>query len=299
MKLTQEIIEELTNAERSLEFSLLKTKILAARVSNKAIQDWVNNELNGYPPISSIPEYRNISQHIIGSMANGFYHYKNVPVPIGHLPEDMQAKINTVSMRESVSSLEQLSNATTGRISRPVALEFLTLLNHGIDSDYQTVTAEFIITPASLKQIITSVRSKLLDMILEVDKEFSSEGDLISQSGRDKVEQIFNVTITGSNNTVQAGHNNKQRVNTAVSKNDFGSLRAFLQEYDVSNEDIIDLSEAINNDSFSNQKDGFGPKVKGWIKKMCGKAVDGIWKVSLEVAPKLITEGLNKYYGLH
>lgn len=48
MKLLDTIISELVNVEISLSSPLLKTKILASRLQNKELLEWVNNELKGY-----------------------------------------------------------------------------------------------------------------------------------------------------------------------------------------------------------------------------------------------------------
>ena len=47
MELISQIINDLIDEEKSLNSALLKTKVLASRIQNQNLLDWINNELSG------------------------------------------------------------------------------------------------------------------------------------------------------------------------------------------------------------------------------------------------------------
>ena len=71
-----------------------------------------------------------------------------------------------------------------------------------------------------------------------------------------------------------------------------------MKENKVSEQDISELKKAIEIDKKGIKKPNeFGLQVSGWIGKMISKAVSGSWNIAMQVAPALITNALNAYYG--
>ncbi len=57
------------------------------------------------------------------------------------------------------------------------------------------------------------------------------------------------------------------------------------------------LEKIIEEESAIEEKDKFGPKVKNWIYRMIGKAVDGSWQIAVGTAGGVLAEILNHFYG--
>lgn len=57
-KLINDIAQNLVEQNGSVESALLKTKVLAYKIKNDNLINWVNGELNGYNNIKELPEYR-------------------------------------------------------------------------------------------------------------------------------------------------------------------------------------------------------------------------------------------------
>ena len=51
-------------------------------IDDLEINDWVNNEINGYDKEAKIPEYRKVSTILIGDVQVGYVIYSNVNIPI-------------------------------------------------------------------------------------------------------------------------------------------------------------------------------------------------------------------------
>lgn len=65
--LLDEIIALLGDQNARLSDALLKTKILLHQIGKKELAEWVNHELNGYPP----PCHSDLSQpHVTASLAS-------------------------------------------------------------------------------------------------------------------------------------------------------------------------------------------------------------------------------------
>ena len=77
---------------------------------------------------------------------------------------------------------------------------------------------------------------------------------------------------------------------------DFGSLQKHLQSSGVSDVDLSLLKDAISSQTQPQQGDP-GAKVNEWIGMMIKKAADGVWKVSVENAGKLLMDALSRFLG--
>ena len=63
-----EILSGLTTTSYPLEDILLKLKVLAHKLKNKELTDFVNSELNGYE--DDVPSYRIYNGHLTGTVEN-------------------------------------------------------------------------------------------------------------------------------------------------------------------------------------------------------------------------------------
>ncbi|MBF4465869.1 hypothetical protein IRZ99_11440 [Flavobacterium sp. LC2016-12] len=71
MKLVNDIINELIDTEKSVSSPLLKTKVLASRLQNATLLNWVTKELKGYDCLSELPDYRKFEGNIVGTFIAG------------------------------------------------------------------------------------------------------------------------------------------------------------------------------------------------------------------------------------
>lgn len=72
---------DIVNPKADLHSILLKTKVLAYRLKNEDLKNWVRSELDGYDEKHDIPDYRVIRDSVIrGTFFNGVYKHSNVEV---------------------------------------------------------------------------------------------------------------------------------------------------------------------------------------------------------------------------
>lgn len=302
MKLIEEIIEILSSEDGKLSTALLKTKVLLHKIGHKELVPWVSSELDGYKTGETVPEYRIIRTELKGNFANLAYQYTSHPIPTYHLSPDIRAKFETTKMVQALTVLEEFSISDERRVRSPWPAHTYAALGKGLDPSFHISQAWSEIGSTSVMQIITIVRSRLLDFMLEISDELTDE--LNDIQAREKVSSlpiadIFRDTVNNGTITIAIGGNNAQATSNIGSKGDFEALAKILSENNVSSVDIKSLEQAVSDDKevVDHGKETYGPKVQGWLKSMLSKAVDAAWKIEISVASSVLTEGLKRFYG--
>src|SRR4051812_5192424 len=109
MELLSGIINDLVDDSISLQRSLLKMKVLASRINNKILLNWVTSELEGYnDPDSITPPYRKTAAIVIGSYINGRAHFKNVAIPISGLSKNFEDFLMTFDLPSGIQTIESM-----------------------------------------------------------------------------------------------------------------------------------------------------------------------------------------------
>lgn len=300
MEIIDQLIEELTDKNAKLVDTLIKAKVLAFKLKNQPLKDWLEHEINGYGT-APLREYRVTSCQITGTISDGFTTAKNYPVPLGGFGEKLRKIMTTWNVDISISALEKFTvedNRTVGKVIPP---ELYSDLSLSLGNGYAVIYARQEVSVTQIVQILTSIRSKLLDFLLQLNEEVGEVEDVkafVQGPAQDKVNSLFNSTVFGDNTTIIVGDRNTQTVhNITVTKGNLQSLERLFSEHGISVEDIAVLKSVIDKDNPKPDKKEFGDKVKAWMKTMMGKAVDSSWKISLGVAGKLLADAIGQYYG--
>lgn len=302
MKLIEEIIDLLSSSGGNLTDALIKTKIVLYKIGQKELIDWVNSELNGYPNEDEIPPYRILPAQVLANMANISFQATAHPLPTMHLEESYRENLETAKMKESLSVLEKYLDSSVVSLKRPIPLEANGLLEKSLSSGTHIQNAWSEIQLTGITSILTQVRSRLLDFLLELNEKLPSElseEEVRKLAAKTGTENLFNNAIFGDNVTIIVGNSNAQKVKATVIKNDFQSLSSALKEYGVEDKDIKALKNAIATDSSEGMlKDKqFGTSVKSWLQVMFQKALDTTWQIELGIASSLLANALQRFYG--
>lgn len=312
MKLIERIINELIDTEAPLESPLLKTKVLARRIGHTELENWVQNELDGYENPELIPEYRKSGAQLRGTIINGNRQYNDQPLVIVGLKRELGEFLTSTDFTSSISTLRSMyaKRGPTGELEQVLPAE----ISHFIEENYrnkigrnpylQLISARKIISSDQINEVLNAVRMRLLNFMLDLDEKFGNQTNLeemAKKESKKEIDQIFNQTITnintGDGSVVNTGNKAKLKVSIKITKGDKEALIAELKKNGVSEDDIIELAEIIDVDKPNLPEKKFGPKVKNWMKKMLGKAVDGTWEISTGAAGELIAGLIQAYYG--
>lgn len=305
MNQLQEIINILSSGNEGLTNALIKTKVFLYSTGNKELVEWVNNEINGYNDTNPLPEYRIVPARILVDANNGARKYTSYAIPLNHLSEKEYEEAVISRVKMSISQIEQLTfNAgDSGRFEQPIPTELAYFFyGKAIDSSYEITKCFKEVQVHSFYGILTQVRSRLLDFLLEYsDKASEISGEDSEDEKLKKIDAsaIFNYAIYGDNAVINHGDSNIINSTKNITENDFASLKKFLQLQGIEKEDIDTLKIAIADDGpIASKNDSYGSAVSVWFSKMISKAADSSWGVGVAVASSTLTSALKKYYGL-
>ena len=105
-------------------------------------------------------------------------------------------------------------------------------------------------------------------------------------------------TTFGDNATIIVGDHNQVKT-IQIKQGNFDDLSDLLKRNNVSDEDISELKNIVENETPDTEKKTLGSKTNGWISKMVGKCLDGSWAIGIGAAGKLLADGIKAYYGWH
>lgn len=300
MKIIEDLINDVTDKSISITDVLIKAKVLAFKLKNEELQSWINEELNGYN--GDLPQYRILHSQVIGELSNGYQRAKNYPIPLTSLNKDQREKMTTGYLHQSISTLDDFVNKSEeNRMIMNIPPELYGFLSKDLDNGYVIEFARKVIDKTQIIQVLTSIRSKLLDFLLKLDEEAGDKTNIKDLSEgliKEKVASLFSASVFGNNTTIIVGDNNTQTLtNSNNVLGNFEELRRLLSESGLSSDEIDELKVIIDDDNPNQVNKEFGSKVKSWISKMLNKAMDNSWKIGLGAAGKLLADAITRYYG--
>ncbi|WP_158900089.1 hypothetical protein [Burkholderia sp. L27(2015)] len=301
MKLLDAIVELLSSENGSLTDAMLKTKVVMNKMGHKELGDWLNNEMKGYDAGTDLPSYRVVPVRVVGNLRNSSWSHAAQILPIGHLAETTRKALSTSELRESVHVLEEWISKRDAHIVHPITPSLYPELSKGWSNahvEYAWVQME----PTQIMGATIEVRTRLLDFVLSLQNELgdAKEDDMKEAAKGIDMPHLFASSMFGDNTTIIVGDSNTATIVNTVTKGNFKSLASTLKTAGVHDTDIAELETAVGEDDAATvvAEKRFGPKVRSWMAKMAGKAVDGVWAIGLSTGGKLLTEALAAHYGI-
>lgn len=300
MQLISEIIDLLSDEKSTIQSALLKAQVLAHRLGNADLKVWVENELRGYASDATLPEYRVLKCALLGTMTNGVYTYENERLPIASLSDDLLETLTRRHVRDSISTIERWvgNDALVVGFGPEVAARLSRELTNG----YRVESVRNVHSVGAIEQMVTQIRSRLLEFCLDISDDFSAE--MSTQEARTKAQELgsqdlFRNAVFGDGATVIVNGGEIASVNNTIIKSDLASLLLSLKKVGVSQSDLATLETAIAQDGVSDpQPKAIGPRVRDWIGGMVTKAGTSAWEISIGTAGSLLATAIQKYYGL-
>ena len=307
MKLINDIINELIDTDKSISSPLLKTKVLASRLQNDVLLNWVSNELKGYDNSSDLPDYRKYKGNITGTYINGHMQYNDQPVPTIGLKREFEEVLRSMDFNQSIASLEILKGENkSGTLEHTFPAELTGLIQQNwrkMGNPYlQLINCKKSISVNAVVEILSYVRNNLLDFMLKIDSEFGNITEIEElKTKKEEIATIMNQTIinnSGDGNVVNTGEKANISATININKGSKDELVKHLQDIGLSKTDTAELVEIIDTEEPNFENKTFGQKVNTWTQKMLVKALDGSWNIGIGAAGNLIAEAIKAYYGM-
>lgn len=206
------IIKEIAIKEISLEVAFNRLLIIASDIKNEELLEWAKNELNGYSDSSGVPNYRECGiGQILYSGINGSYKVTKLPLPYGAIDEDLMKQLRTTKFPQDICTIEKFASEDDSGIGKDLTdLAGVVLKNTGI----QCLDIYMKFTKETFLGILSSIRTKLLEVFIELDREFGNLDELdIEIEGKNLKELNKKINIIIFDNSISIGDQNKLKNN--------------------------------------------------------------------------------------
>ncbi|PFQ75691.1 hypothetical protein COK15_15140 [Bacillus cereus] len=209
-----QLLKDLVSGQVSIENILLRLKVILSDLDNDLIMSWIQGELHGYESGEELPAYRILKGSPVGTyLINGHAKYSNAQVPIeAVLGKEMIEQLITVNVKDSIKTLEEILNSESKEKYGKVVP---TTICHGISNDDLQIIGMTIKCASNLiSGIVSKVKSKLVDIIMELEKQYDNldEMDIKSQVDEDnskKEQVILNIEQIIFDESIKLGDKNK------------------------------------------------------------------------------------------
>ncbi|MBS6552465.1 MAG: hypothetical protein ACLSUS_05490 [Opitutales bacterium] len=204
MGIYEDLLNGLTNSSCQLQDIFLKLKILATRLKNTQLKNFVESELNGYDNIDNLPSYRRVSSVLMGTVENLACRRPKVILPVMHLEKEGIKDIQICIFTEKIIELENYAEEKD--LNKPIPPEFYDILSKTLENGYRVTNAYVPISNAQIKGVLAGIRNAVLDLMMSMEEQFTqTELDTLFQSPTkeqlDKANPIINqffITSFGS-----------------------------------------------------------------------------------------------------
>jgi hypothetical protein len=306
MSLLHDIQSAVLDEKSDLAPILLKLRLLAARLGSQPLAEWVKYESEGYSKDVPVPDYRIIpvsyTASFSGPFGSGIRNAQIAP----YLIEKFAGKQWTrYEIRESIAAVDELLASSSKSGSPGIdAADLVLLLQGKVYADYACNEVTGTISRSSLAELRHSVRSRVLELTIELEKSVPEvetivlgKGDKTSPSSSAIATQISQQIIYGNVTSISASGNGSQ-VNIAIGERDLQGLVEFLKRAGIPETDAQQLGEIVATEEPESKQEPLGRKATKWFVDNLKKAADGTWKIGVSVATDVIKEAILKYYGL-
>lgn len=305
MGLLHEIQESVVQDGADLGSVLLKLRLLAARLGSEVLEEWVKHESEGYPEDAEIPPYRMVGVSYKGTFLGPFNaQITNAPIPPYLIEKIAGEKWLKVDVRESIAAVDSMvKSASDGGTFGFDASNLILLLQGKVYKGYSCASVDTSISPSAFGEIIQAVRSRVLELTLELEKTIPAAvhvtfgASQTSGANPEKVQQISQQIIYGNVTNAVAGSPGSN-ISVSVVMGDQNSLEKCLVESGMTKPDAAEIAEIIASEEPESEVEPFGAKAKDWIASNLKKATKGTWNMGLSAATTVLTQAALKYYGL-
>lgn len=313
--LLRELLEELvSSSNENLVVSLRRLNYFGRLIKNQQLIDFTQNELDGYSNPSDVPEYRVLPGVLLVDLKSWDGDLeRNIEIPWECLEEKFIPVMSQVRVTEPIGIIGRLEteNSESNEIAKPIPVVFLPHIQKAAEKclranfDYSVSAAKVGFNKNKLYHIPQLVHSKLVAFIMELAETFGDDIKLDTfkkdqHTNNETVIKIMNTIINnkGDGNVLNTGDNATQNVSIVIQKGDIATLKKKLLNDGIDSEDVKEIEEVLQNEKPDYENKRLGARAIEWIKKVSGKALQGVGKIATSVSSSVLAEYLKQYYGL-
>lgn len=213
--------QEIISKECDIVTALRKAHLIAIKLGLVEFDEWICNELNGYPNQQSCPDYRKIHCKL-----KGFNPYKGwIPTVINN--PKIEKAVSEKCVVQSVSELITLINSNQNGLTISCSGTEINLFNEYFDNPVP-MQFSYHVTTSSVADIIEKVKNTLLEWTLRLENEGIVGDNMIFNNKEKEQAKFIPQTIHnyyGNTNIVNGSADNSQIIsgnttNLTITKED-------------------------------------------------------------------------------
>ena len=300
--LAERITEGATSDSIALSEVLRLCMRLGKQLKNDKLTLWARSELDGYSSVTDLPDYRILPGAVLADFSGPFGSgLRNAQVPKFSVDKDDRDWLFSNKMLQPVAELERLTKGKESEtLKSPWPADVVAYYQRKeIYEGMVLVSAWRTLTKPSLIGILDTIRTRVLDFILqiedEIDFENSSDSSESVKKNSKKITQIVNNTIYGGNVSVGNFGATTQN-NIQIKPGDLNSLKEYLSSLGLTRELIQDLEKSLADDEKSKVQPG--PKTQSWLSRIMIMIGRGSLDLATNAGGSLIASALMKYLGI-
>ncbi|WP_292052744.1 hypothetical protein [Mesorhizobium sp.] len=276
---------------------------MASRLGSEPLEDWVKYETEGYPTDVEVPEYRIIGVAYKGTWSGPWNSgIQNAPIPSAVIETFAGEDWTRNKVRRSIASVEEFAKNTDGTLHIN-ASDLILLLQGKVYQDWACNAVTGTISPVAMREIVQSVRSRVLELTIELEKRVPQSVGVtldnpvsLKPEGEAAVTQIYNQTVYGNVTHVTAMQG--AQINLSIVAGDRDSMVGALIKAGLPKDAAGEFTDIIAAEKPESAEKPLGKKALAWRKKNTPKAASGAWKIGSDVLTKVATEAALQYSGL-
>jgi hypothetical protein len=299
MSLLLEIQNAAVDSGTPLTDVLRKCAVLASRLGNRDLRDWVQRELNGYPEEVEVPSYRIIyaqaKGHFSGPFGSG---YRNLAIPASALPEKYRDFGERLFVKQPIAACIALAETDpVGSLSSPWPGDLLAVVGLNLFQGLQCYGAWQQVSHAAFVGLCDAVRNRILDFALQLGTEAPEAGESPGSMpiSNERVTHLYQTIIVGNVGNVATASPQSVQVSPTVLAGDFESLKRALTDLGLAAGEVAELELALKEDG---GRGTIGSRTLDWIGKSLQKASSGALKIGSGTAIGVIVKLICQYLGI-
>jgi hypothetical protein len=164
----ESIQQDILNPETPIHSILLKSKVLAHQLKNDRFAQWVKNEMEGYPLIDDVPDYRIFSAQALGNIEGRSWSATGIPFGYSSAPDWLKENAEVIKFTSGINTADQIAKERR-LMNFPWPAHWIATWNHYCARNFQQlIYVERPVPSEVFSQIVATVRSRLLGFILEI-----------------------------------------------------------------------------------------------------------------------------------
>ncbi len=301
MTLLRDIQSEAIESTVPVSTALRRAQTLAFRLNHEPLKQWTRKELEGYPSIDELPDYRRFSLGALpvkGEFVDPTGIYSNVPIAPTQVPDYARERLFTPAFMQGVAEYETL--LATGLHEFPIPWtgdEVLLMRNVALPG---LTRAAQMMSANTIAGMLDQVRNRILSFSLEIEQQNPDAGE--AKPGEQPIPEatvtnIFHNTIQGNNNVIAAaGRDAHVSVPHTQIDEAWPALQQRMTQLGVPSEDVESLEAALRLDG--DPRTELGPATESWVGRLTSRVSAGTIALAQGVSVEMIVHELLKAFGL-